>query len=741
MGISLIHAGLAAGAALSALPVILHLFMKQTPKHVVFPALRLIRERQRRSKKKLRIKNWLLLLARMALVALMALALARPRLFSQTSLGDQEVPTALGLVFDTSLSMGYKPRDKTLLAEAKERAHEILKKLPDSSQVFVIDSAEPGVPPSMSPAAARKRVDALALRAANRPLNNAVGQAYRAVSESDRPRHEVYVLTDLARSSWDRERPVEGLDRLKKIKDGVGTYIVRLAPKDVRDVSIIDASPAVAAATPGEPVEIRSRVVSKGPATKRVAELYLDGVLRQKEAIALPANGEATVKFLTPKLDAAVPLHQGTVRITGGTDPLDFDDARYFTFKVQPALRVLVVADQAIDAWFVTQALDPEADETAAGTPRPFRVESIRTPEFAAMRRDALRDYATVFLLNVGRLGDADWGRLNAYVQDGGGLVVGLGDRCLPESYNMPGASQLLPASLKEKSPRDAKSETTFGKATDLTHALFQRYARELDELLAHVPIYRHWVISAPKTSRTLLAYADGSPALLERAFKGVRTGRVLLWTTPLARRADDRLESAWNEFPSPTAGGWSFWYLMNRTVPYMAGVSSEVLNFEAGQDVILPIDPNRRSKNYNVQNADAKGTDEEKSAQRLSPPATSDSLVVVSPQVGQWTVTGDSGEAAGAAGTMGFSVNAPVSEMSYVPLEARDLDALFGKGKYLLAEDAQSLRTKVQTVRVGVEMFPWLMALILILVTLENLLANKFYRESAPRPAVGAAA
>ena len=93
----------------------------------------------------MRVKNWLLLLARMALLALMALALARPTLYSQSPLGDQEVPTALGLVFDTSLSMGYKEKDKTRLDEAKERALEILKKMPDTSQVFVVDSAEPGV--------------------------------------------------------------------------------------------------------------------------------------------------------------------------------------------------------------------------------------------------------------------------------------------------------------------------------------------------------------------------------------------------------------------------------------------------------------------------------------------------------------------------------------------------------------------------------------------------------------------
>ena len=35
--------------------------------------------------------------------------------------------------------------------------------------------------------------------------------------------------------------------------------------------------------------------------------------------------------------------------------------------------------------------------------------------------------------------------------------------------------------------------------------------------------------------TRTLLTFADGAPALIERAFKGPKPGRVLLWTTPLS--------------------------------------------------------------------------------------------------------------------------------------------------------------------------------------------------------------
>jgi hypothetical protein len=37
---------------------------------------------------------------------------------------------------------------------------------------------------------------------------------------------------------------------------------------------------------------------------------------------------------------------------------------------------------------------------------------------------------------------------------------------------------------------------------------------------------------------------------------------------------------------------------------------------------------------------------------------------------------------------------------------------------------------------RVGRELFPWLIIVIMMVVTAENLLANRFYRESQPRAA-----
>jgi hypothetical protein len=730
MELSLIHAGLAAGMALAALPVILHLFMRQTPKHVIFPALRLVRERQKRSRKRMRIKNWLLLLARMALLALMALALARPRLYSQVPLGDESVPTALGLVFDTSLSMGYKEKDKTRLDEAKERVQAILDKLPDSSLVFVVDSSQPGAPVGLTPAAARKRIADLTIRAVNRPLNAAMGQVYPAVVECDRPFHEVYVLTDLSRSSWNPDQPAEGLDRVEKARQTpstkIATFVLRIGSHEVEDVAIDQAEPAASVATQGEPIEIKGRVRNLGSKpVSRVVEFYLDGVKKDQKLVELVANGgQAEVSFLTPARLPEGELHRGELRLGGAPDPLEFNDRRYFTFKVRPALQVLLISDVALDAEYVAAALDPDPSPSSS---RSIELKRVRPADFLAEYRDTLKNFAAVFLLNAQALDEESWGLLNGYVHEGGGLIVGLGDRCRAADYNGPIAGQLLPAQLEQASNL---GETTFGRIADVTHPLFARYPKELASQLAQVPVYRYWTIKLPEgnISRVLLSYADQTPALIERSFKGPRTGRVLLWTTPLARRPRRTDRAAWNEFPLPAANNWSFLALMNESVRYVAGAASERFDFEAGEDVSLTLPPGTRAQTFLLTGPDAKNT------QSLSPSASSDTLQVIAPQLlGQWTVTPR--DAADRQLRLGFSLNPPGTESQFTPLLPADLDRLFGKDGYALAEDAKTLQEKATEAKVGRELFPYMMMLILLVVTLENFLANTFYKD-APRPA-----
>lgn len=69
---------IALGGGLAFGPVILHLLMQEKPKRMVFPALRFVLQKQFVARRSMRLRHWLLLLLRMGLIALVALALARP---------------------------------------------------------------------------------------------------------------------------------------------------------------------------------------------------------------------------------------------------------------------------------------------------------------------------------------------------------------------------------------------------------------------------------------------------------------------------------------------------------------------------------------------------------------------------------------------------------------------------------------------------------------------------------------
>lgn len=715
-----INAGIAAGVGLAALPVILHLFFRQTPKRIIFPALQLVRERQKRSRKKLKVKNWLLLLARMALIALMALALARPRLWSNTRLGAYEVPTAIALVFDTSLSMEYKERDKTRLDEAKDRARALLTRAHEASRVFVIDSSDPITPAGLSPAAAQKRVEGLAIRPVNRPLNAAAAAAYKAVGGAEQPRRDVFIFTDLARTAWDTGRPVEGADTAKGEGRESSTYLVRLAPKALRNASITQVEPAWTFTPQDEKIPIRAVIRSLGPESSRVVELMVDGVRRDQQPVKLPADGEADVLFReTPKLNAG--LHRVQVRLSGQPDPLERDDIRFLALETQPPQRVLLISDVPEDAEWVASALDPPVLREQG--PRRFPVEWVASQKLGAFTAP-LREFTAIFVLNADAIPEADWGRINQYVRDGGGLVIGLGHRVVPEHLAQ-GAGSLLPATLGDlKTTTDP--DFTFGRA-EVDHPLFARDTRNLLAVLATVPILKYRAATPQEGARVLLSYTDNNPALIERVFPGPRAGRVLLWTTALARNpgstAAER-EAKWNEFPIV---GWSFFALMDATVPYLSGLSGRKLNFEAGEDVTLPIEPAARGTTFTIQGPGTK-------PERLNEATGGGLLISAPPLIGEWKVVASGG---GTNRELGFSVNVPRSETLLAPLAEADLAGLFGKkDRVTLIDDPSRLEKQVETGRHGRELFPLLMALILLLITAENVLANTFYRERPGTPA-----
>jgi hypothetical protein len=149
-------------------------------------------------------------------------------------------------------------------------------------------------------------------------------------------------------------------------------------------------------------------------------------------------------------------------------------------------------------------------------------------------------------------------------------------------------------------------------------------------------------------------------------------------------------------------------------------GASQQQLNYDAGQTVVLQLDPESTRRAYVVT---APGD--------VAFPLTADLkqhvLVVTEPEkVGNYRV-----QAGGTSGVdRGFSVNLRPEQTRMDRLSQEDLDELFGSEKYHLARDRSQIERDVSLGRVGQELFPWVILLVAMILGAEHVVANKFYRD-----------
>src|SRR5262245_43175810 len=117
---------LLAGAALIAVPIVLHLIMRREVQQLKFPALRFVQQRRTLNQHRLKLRHLFLLLLRCAIIALLAFALARPSLHGAGGAAKEGAPVATVFVFDDSLRMGYEQLNHTRLEQAKSLAKWLL---------------------------------------------------------------------------------------------------------------------------------------------------------------------------------------------------------------------------------------------------------------------------------------------------------------------------------------------------------------------------------------------------------------------------------------------------------------------------------------------------------------------------------------------------------------------------------------------------------------------------------------
>lgn len=780
----------AIGSLLMGIPILMHLLMKQRPRHQIFPALRFLQQRQIANKRQLRLRNWLLLLLRMIAIGLLAALFARPSVDSialgdwvktillgvlaplailacvwswmqqkgqlliattgvlsvllcaalaffafrsftadgNSTLGDAQAPVAAVLVFDTSPRMGLRHANLTRLEEARTMARELMKQLPADSEVAIVDAANTGVF-SVDLGTAANMIDSLDITGSEYPLHDLVLQGIELARQREDKRQEVYVLTELSEQVWQTREFTSVRDRLTQI-DGISLFVLDVGVQSPRNVQLGQLRLSTDSIAKGQPLhidcdltglnideEVEVEVTLEEPDATR--PVIVDGELllpeltpRDRATQSVTSGSGSTVSF--DLLNLPTGIHHGQVKIRS-EDGLAVDNVRYFTVEVRPPHPVLLVAFDGTTPDFVKQAISPDEFELRGRSE--FDCHVVTPEEFA---RTNLDDFVVVGLLDPGPMASDRWRKLNDFVTAGGGLVAFLGGNIRnAETFNQQ-TGGLLPIEVA-KHWRTAEDDFLFFSPTSLSHPVLKLF-RNQEAIVAwqDAPIIRHWVGPVKADANVITTFTNNKPAIIESI---TGQGRVVVVTTPFTDEWKKR--PAWNRIATTLPS----FMLLRGIFPYLADQSDGAWNHDVGQPVVVSTQD------------DSVGSE---------PSFESETWQMVTPR-GDWQnvrtengiVTVTSTDAAGAwrlkpstpgETGIGFSVNLPNASTNIKRLEEGKLDEVLGANAYTIARGTGEINRGIGRARVGRELFPFLVLVVVGLLAMEHLMSNRFYSTNSNR-------
>ncbi|MCH2211804.1 MAG: BatA domain-containing protein [Fuerstiella sp.] len=644
-----------------------------------------------------------------------------------------ETPVSAVFIFDTSISMSYRHESRSRLKQAKQIATDHLQMLPSGSRVAVAVS---GAGPTeeivfqSDLAAVNSRIDSLKTTARGSKLNRTLQRALKiqrddqqlvrtelgTTADRDVYTREVIVFTDLSRNEWALPDDT-GLRELLQENDWLHVFLVDLSVEDPVNLSLrnlkLSADSIVAGRSVGLSVDVVRTRAAQASANVEVFVVDDNGdETRTAAPVHVSLDTEsASARMLVPVPEDADFL-TGIVRIST-SDPLQADDRSWFVLGVQPRPRILVVADQFSDAANFLAAL-----ESHAGGPSSQPHCDCTFAAISGLHRQTLNGFDVVCLVNCQRPGRDLWRSLHGWVQRGGALltVVGGERRALHSAWNVDESEPLLPGRiLRPLRFREQPQSFRYEPGHPVTRTL-DDVPEARTELLG-ITVRRRWIVEPSSDSRVIMSYtgSGGYPALLERR---VGEGRSLMLTTAVNYSPDHATQ--WNELPV----SYTFFMLTDGMVRYLTGATDQRRNFRTGEPVEIRLPADSPFDRYLLR--------------RPGPRQTSGLL-----KAGQRTVLIDDAEQPGQyrlwlpeSGVFRseFAVNMNDDETDLTPITAVELDTLLGEDRFAVVRSPGELKQAVDTRRMGIEVFPVLVGLLIILFCGEHLMANYFYElETTP--------
>jgi len=625
--VQFLNPALLAGAALFAVPLVIHLLNRQRHKRRQWAAMEFLLRAYKKQRNRLRRENLLLLLLRCLIPILLALAIARPILDSLAGLALGSGPIHHIIVLDGTYSMGLAAdgaqspfeRARSMVGRLLDRLESDASRSGKITMVFAGERPRFLVRSDLDLSVARSQWFAMQQPDdAASDLTDTLVQVADYIDETGDPDVHVYVFTDLQRRSMgqaltpakepgplaptasepNRQAPPSG-----ELTDTVSDIVLRLQKQerthlhwidtgplaelkeggDIDNVQITDLSISQPVAVARTPVEIVATLRNRSAVAESVElTLDIDGSEPMRRIVTVPAGAEGEAEFQVSFREPG----RRRVRVSLLHDALGADDERFLVIDVRERVRVLLIdGDDSSDplrsySHLYSMVLDPD--------PLTLPTFAVQTVDTLALLGGQITpaDYDITILADVDRLNPRAARAVTEALAAGKGILVTFGPNTNADSFNLhlhaagqgPQPFRLLTqlgGSVGSSVPR-----TPNITATD--HGVFAEFEEDIyREVFQAIPIWRWFGIVEDSVSEDAvvaarLTDADQSPLVIAAAFG---EGKIAFVTSPPASeyRAD-----RWNRLDDPMVAfpllhGLAKWLALPALDPFHNLVGAEL--------------------------------------------------------------------------------------------------------------------------------------------------------------------
>ena len=508
------------GLAAAAIPVVIHLFTRRQPREQLFPSLEFLTEVNQSEIRRLKLRQWLLLLMRTLAVAAIALAMARPALRGSASAAAGRSPGAAAaasvvVLVDQSGSMGAAAAAPgeggggTLMEAARRAVEDLLATLGPSDELLLVpyDQGVHPVTPAPSSDLGRLRAANQALVPSARATDHraALEFAARALAASHALNRELFWISDFQATGFAPAGvplPAAGAAATAVPAappgpwDRARVYLLPLAPRSRANAALADAT--LAPTESGVALAVSAVAFDARPGDLAVEVREAQG----KETLGrgfvnLPERGESATLLPLARLP-----EQGGI-VTLPDDALALDNRRAFASGRSGTMRVVLREDGP-----------PSALRLALAAGSPASGIAVEVVDGAALPA-RLAGADVVVLNDLERLGAAELQAVLDFHRGGGGLLIVLGPRADAAFWNGALLREAGIGTLGGADPAAAGGAWRLMRAT-AGHAALAGFPARPGEPLSNARFQSVRALASDPAARVLLAFDGTHPALIE---------------------------------------------------------------------------------------------------------------------------------------------------------------------------------------------------------------------------------